>query len=278
MLRRPVIAAMLFALPAGIQAQDAATALAALCGPEPLLGVAAEAPLGGAWLLDEDLRTGRGGSRLNQRFATSTGELRIDRIDGGGGLRRFQLETWADGPDGLRPTLQVRTDAQCGVGFARRLDYADGRVAAMAHLGADLETVLRIEPLDAPVPRGRDPGGPRVALIDSGLTYDLPLFVDRLARGADGAALGWDFWDDDPRPYDADFARGPFALVRHGTAVASILIREAPPDAALIPFRYPLRDMARLGDAVRRAAAAGARVIAMPLGSANPDDWTRFAA
>jgi hypothetical protein len=36
--------------------------------------------------------------------------------------------------------------------------------------------------------------------------------------------------------------------------------------------------MARMGALVERAAAAGARILAMPLGSRNPEDWESFAA
>ena len=37
------------------------------------------------------------------------------------------------------------------------------------------------EPIGPPVPRGRDPGGVAVALIDSGIAYDLPEVSKRLS-------------------------------------------------------------------------------------------------
>ena len=111
--------------------------------------------------------------------------------------------------------------------------------------------------------------------MDSGLAYDLPLFRDRLARDAGGKPLGYDYWDLDPWPYDGDVSRGPFLPIRHGTAVASILVREAP-DAALVPFRYPRPDMSRMADLVARAVKAGARILAMPLGSRKPRRLARF--
>ena len=61
--------------------------------------------------------------------------------------------------------------------------------------------------------------------MDSGLAYDLPLFRDRLARDGEGKPLGYDYWDLDPWPYDGDTSRGPFLPIRHGTAVASVLVR-----------------------------------------------------
>ena len=80
----------------------------------------------------------------------------------------------------------------------------------------------------------------------------------------------------DPWPYDGDVARGPFLPIRHGTAVASILAREAP-DAALVPFRYPRPDMGRMADLVARAASDGVRILALPLGSSSREDWTALA-
>lgn len=71
-------------------------------------------------------------------------------------------------------------------------------------------------------------------------------------------------------------ARGPFLPIRHGTTVASILIREAP-EAALIPYRYPRPDMGRLKDLITRALGDGVRILALPLGSRQREDWTGFA-
>ena len=45
-----------------------------------------------------------------------------------------------------------------------------------------------------------------------------------------------------------------------------------------MPIRYPRPDMAQMTDAVRIAAAAGARIVAMPMGSRRAEDWTAFEA
>ena len=112
--------------------------------------------------------------------------------------------------------------------------------------------------------------------MDSGLAYDLPLFRDRLARDGEGMPLGYDFWDLDPWPYDGDTSRGPFLPIRHGTAVASVLAREAPDSRAHpVPLSAPRHDP-HGRELVHRAADAGARILAMPLGSRNPEDWRGF--
>ncbi|MEQ9124375.1 MAG: hypothetical protein RIM80_17630, partial [Alphaproteobacteria bacterium] len=122
-----------------------------------------------------------------------------------------------------------------------------------------------------------DPGGVTVAHIDSGVNYRLPQIAARLARDDEGRFLGRDLWDGDGRPFDGDTGRSPFFPIRHGTPVASLLIAEAP-NVRLLPIRYPRPDMTRMAEAVAIAAAAGARIVALPMGSRDPDDWAAFAA
>lgn len=249
-------------------------------------GATAQALWPEIWLLSEDVAGAGDGppSRLRQAFALPGGlELRVDRLAPGGRLRRFTVEIHTpaaqekeqerDTP--LRPALQAVADGGCALQAGRAIRQPKPGLRLLDHLDGDLQTRRWTETLEAPWPDGDDPGGPRVVLIDSGLAYDAPLFRNRLARGPDGAPLGFDFWDLDPYPYDGDTSRGAFLPIRHGTPVASVLAREAP-TAALIPYRYPRPDMTRLTDAVVRAASAGARIVAMPLGSRDAADFEAF--
>ena len=261
-----------------------------LCPEGPLEGVLAQQRLPGVWLL-KDKRARRGtrdpdkpvrltdAFRIDQWFLLPGGhELHTRRTQLGGLLRRFSVELHRREGETLQPTLLALADGGCTVRSARRIERDAGSPReTLIHLDGDLRTERWRETLQAPWPDGQDPGGPRVAMIDSGLAFDLPVFANRLARNATGTPLGYDFWDLDPWPYDGDTARGPFLPIRHGTPVASVLVREAPL-AALIPMRYPRPDMTRLGDAVRLASKAGARILAMPLGSRRRTDWDAFAA
>lgn len=251
-----------------------------LCRGEPMPVDLAQAALPGA-LQDEQARRRDGVieslSRVyNVEFAGGAAELRVSQIRPGGWLRSFTIELHVAGADGdLQPLLQGRAGGDCVLQAGRRIRREGPGRVFLDQLDGDMTTVRWSETLEAPWPDGVDPGGPRVALVDSGLPYDLPVFRDRLARGPGGAPLGYDFWDLDPYPYDGDVSRGPFLPIRHGGAVASILAREAP-DAALIPFRYPRPDFGRMSALVAQAAAAGARVLAMPLGGARAEDWRAF--
>ncbi|MFP4537074.1 MAG: S8 family serine peptidase [Dichotomicrobium sp.] len=255
-------------------------AVAELCRAEPVSSLAAQQALPGAWFLNED-REERGGTfmRISRRFALpGDDELRTVRIQTGDQIRRFTAAVYEVAGDKTLPLIQGTAHGACRLDAGRRIVRdEDGPEVALEQLEGDLETVKWTETLQAPWPEGTDPGGPRVALVDSGLAYDLPLYRDRLARDPDGKPFGYDFWESDPWPYDGDVSRGAFFPIRHGSAVASVLAREAP-SAALIPYRYPRPDMDRMRVLVRRAAEAGARILAMPLGSNDREDWTGFEA
>ncbi len=190
-------------------------------------------------------------------------------------LRRvvFEARSLADG----RPLMMALADGDCRVQHGRALRYAaDGTAEELALYGAGLASVEAVEPLNPALPSGQDPGGVTVAHIDAGVNYLLPIIARRLARNAEGRPLGADLWDGDERPFDGDTGRSPFFPIRHGTPVAGLLVKEAP-EIRLVPIRYPRPDMSRMTEAVGIAAAAGASIVAMPMGSRRLDDWTAFA-
>lgn len=114
----------------------------------------------------------------------------------------------------------------------------------------------------------------RVALVDSGVNYQLPLINQHLARDDDGALIGYDFWDMDALPFDSHPTERA-VVQRHGTRTASILIREAP-FAELVPYRYPRPDMNRMANLVEHAASHGVKIVGLPLGGNKPDQWVAF--
>ena len=242
-------------------------------------GISIQSELPGAWFIREDISVSdRPVNRAEYIYALPENmELRLSYIRVNGALRRFTAELYEPLKDNtpLQPLMQVQTDGTCVVRSARRISRETSENIILEHLDQDLENSLRQETLQASWPAGKDSGGVRVALIDSGLAYDLPIFRDRLARDEKGIPLGYDFWDLDPLPYDGDTARNVFQPIRHGTPVASIIAKEAP-SAVLIPYRYPRPDMSRMGEIINRAAQSEARIISMPLGSRDQSDWVTF--
>ncbi len=205
--------------------------------------------------------------------------LRIERLQPGGRLRRLSVEYHESADDGEPlPVLAAIAGGDCDVLAARRLVYREGDTTplAIAHLDRAFEPMGATEPLDPPVPPGDDPGGVAVALVDAGVNYLLPEIRDRLARDADGAIIGFDFWDMDDRPFDANPANSPFFPQRHGTRTASLLLREAPA-ARIVPYRYPRPDMARMTDVIRHADDNGVIIMNLSLGSNRREEWQPFA-
>lgn len=210
--------------------------------------------------------------RLEDRTAGAA--LIVIATRAGTALRRVALEIY-DIADGT-PVATALADGSCTVFHGRVIRYDEtGMASALLHLAADLQTVETREPLNPPLSPGDDPGGVTIAHVDSGVNYLLPEIAPRLARDGEGAGLGYDYWDMDPRPFDGDTGRSPFFPIRHGTPVASLLAKEAP-RSRLIPYRYPRPDMTRMGDLIAAAAAGGASIVAMPLGSTRRADWTAF--
>ncbi len=255
-------------------------ALAATCALEDPGAEALGRRLGGATLIDQ--KTLGPHVRLagwRRRYALAWGDQAVlTRSAPDGLLRRFAVEYHQRQPDdALQPIASVIAGSDCRIFHGRLMRYdLEGHAVAIDLLGADLASAEASEPLNPPVPPGRDPGGVAIALFDSGLNYTLPTFAGRLARDKDGRALGYDFWELDARPFDNNPAGSAFFPVRHGTAVASVLLGEAP-NARFLPYRYPRPEMSRMTEMVEAVAKAGARIVAMPMGSNRPEDWTAFA-
>ena len=237
--------------------------------------------LGGAVELSSGPLGFRGGRTIGTRrslMLRDGARMRLDRIEPGGVLRRIVVSYAEPAPSGRRPVLLAVADGNCRMVAGRRLAYyEDGMARAVEHLASDLERVVRAEPLNPPVPGGTESGTVRVALVDSGVNYLLPEIASRLARDADGALVGFDFWDLDARPFDSNPARSAFHPQRHGTRTASLILEEAPV-AALVPYRYPRHDMSRMRRLVEHAAAAGVRIVNLSMGSRRLSDWAGFEA
>lgn len=205
-------------------------------------------------------------------------EVRVERLFPLGRLRRVTIEYHRQvAADRTRPMTSAALNAECVVLRAARIDYdAEGRAEALAGLAPDLRREISRQPLNPPIPPGKDPAGVAVAMVDTGVNYLLESVARRLARDASGRALGFDYWDMDDRPFDVDTARSPFFPLHHGTAVASILLREAP-KARIIPYRYPRPDMTRMADLVADADGHGVAIVNMAMGSNKRADWDALA-
>ena len=219
------------------------------------------------------------GASVHTLLLADGDELRLRRRFPGGRLRRVTVEFHATMVGGqVRPVVSVAADGNCKISEVRRIAYDDDGLAdRLTILGSDFATVISTELLNPPIPTGQDLGGVAVALIDTGVNYLLAPVAARLARDSKGAALGYDYWDMDARPYDIDTSRSPFTPLRHGTTVASIILREAP-GARIIPYRYPRPNLARMGELIAAAAELGVVIVNIAMGSNKRTEWQAFEA
>lgn len=259
-----------------VQSSMALRALQAACvavdGPEPVIAAMQDGSRNEAEVSEFELGLGLTGWRIDVDLADG-GALEVSRLASGRQMHRVVVEYIRDG----RRILQARAERGCDRIEGRMLRYgSDGRAETVLLLDQTLVPDGRELALDPPVPPGRDPEGTTVALLDTGVNYLQPAIAERLARDAGGAALGWDFWDDDPRPFDANPLLSPFHPARHGTTVARALLAEAGP-VRLLPLRFPHGHPERLTQAVERAADNGTRVLLVGIGSRREEDWLAFA-
>jgi len=114
-----------------------------------------------------------------------------------------------------------------------------------------------------------------VAMIDSGVNYLLPEIADRLLRDSSGQMAGYDYWDNDDRPFDLNLRGSVFNIQRHGTRTASLLMTEAPA-ARVAPFRFPRPHMHRMRELIAHIDSLDIRLVGMALGGNRAEEWEVF--
>lgn len=120
---------------------------------------------------------------------------------------------------------------------------------------------------DPKVPPGTDPGGIAVAVVTAeGLDYTDADIASRLARDGEGEIIGFDFADDDRRPYGV---AGP------GTESARFILRTVK-TARLVPIRATAGNKKSLGQAALFVTRSPARVILFTPSNGNVEDWDLF--
>jgi hypothetical protein len=100
------------------------------------------------------------------------------------------------------------------------------------------------------VPPGRDPGGIAIALIGGGIDYRRSDIAARLARDGEGEIVGWDFADDDARPFSAS---------DENAGNAALLLAEGQ-TARLVPVRVTTGRHGQIAAALRFVGGTPARV------------------
>lgn len=120
---------------------------------------------------------------------------------------------------------------------------------------------------DPRVPPGRDPGGVAIAIIGGGLDYTREDLLPKLARDGEGELVGWDFVDEDRRP---------FAETGGFDALARIVVR-ASPQARIIPVRVARGDERQIARALRVLDETPARLVLLAADPGQPIERAKLA-
>ncbi|MEZ5818208.1 MAG: hypothetical protein R3D44_14095 [Hyphomicrobiaceae bacterium] len=137
------------------------------------------------------------------------------------------------------------------------MSRAPARMALLVVVLLALTTAARAA--DPPVPPGRDPGGVAIAVVGAGLDYRRGNFAARLARDGEGELIGWDFVDNDRRPYVAAGGFDP---------LAALLLAGSP--ARLLPIRVPAGAPGIIARALQLLDEMPARVVLLAADPGQP--------
>ena len=172
--------------------------------------------------------------------------------------------------------LMINTNKECQIKLARLIIRdKKGGINSIANLSTDLESLINEEFLNPPVPRAEPHRGTKLALIDTGVNYTIESINSKLSRENELTLSGYDFEDGDNLPFDVDISRSEFFPFHHGTAVSSIIIREAP-DAEIVVYRFPRSNMCKFKELIDHLASKNIKVVNLSMGSSNASDWVCF--
>ena len=180
------------------------------------------------------------------------------------------------------PYSQMRISQDCEIRAIRRIRYDNlGRPVQIENLDPVSLEIKSTEPQNprlevSEANRHAIKSSPAlVALIDTGVNYLLPEFQKSIAFDSEGEIIGYDFWDNDTRPFDKDPRSNPFYPLHHGSTVFSVLARELRIPGISI-YRFPANDLCKFEKVLEHIELYGTRVVAMSMGSKDKNDWLCF--
>lgn len=124
-----------------------------------------------------------------------------------------------------------------------------------------------------PLPPGKDPGGAAIAILTTGIDYTLPEIAARLARDGEGELIGFDLIDGDNRPRGDPARETPASRGGNGTALARAV---GSPGRRIVPVRIDPADPKSFARAAAFVAQTPARIVVVPMWSAEQADWEPF--
>ena len=174
------------------------------------------------------------------------------------------------------PLLLVNVDKKCNIMVSRLIQRdITGKIFSIDNLSSDLSKVKSSEYFNPPLEKQKPFKGIKVAIVDTGVNYNLDFIAEKISRIDESNLTGYDFEDDDSLPYDIDTGRSVFFPMHHGTSVSSIILREAPM-SELVVYRFPRSEMSKFENLIEHISVNKIKIVNLSMGSVNKDDWQCF--
>jgi len=175
-----------------------------------------------------------------------------------------------------KPIIELRSNKNCKIKSARVLIY-DKKDIPIKINSVDMSNYNIIETKflnpDLPIINNESDKN-IIGLIDTGINYTIEKFKKNIAT-KNKKIIGYDFWDNDNKPFDSDPRQNPFYPRHHGTTVFSVLSKEAP-ESKIAPYRFPANDMCKFRDLIDHIAENSIKLVSLSMGSDNILDWVCF--
>lgn len=174
------------------------------------------------------------------------------------------------------PFIEIRSNKNCEIQSLRKIIYNDKFIPQEIHTVNNVKyNIDSIKFLNPELPKFEaDRNKNIIALIDTGINYNLNVFHPNIAV-KNKKILGFDFWDNDDKPFDSDPRQNSFYPRHHGTTIFSVLAREAP-NSFIAPYRFPALDMCKFQELVKHIAGNSIRLVNLSMGSNKLQDWSCF--
>ena len=175
-----------------------------------------------------------------------------------------------------RPILEIRSNKNCNIQSIRKIIYNKNFIPQEIHsINISDYKIDNTKLLNPELPKLKSNNDKNIiALIDTGINYSLKIVHKNIAV-KERQILGFDFWDNDNKPFDSDPRQSPFYPRHHGTTVFSILAHDAP-NSPIAPYRFPALDMCKFKELVEHIVENSIRVVNLSMGSKKLQDWECF--
>ena len=178
------------------------------------------------------------------------------------------------------PLIQSKLDKNCKPIIVRKITYdSSNNKLNIVTLNNNYDKIISVQETNPSYilknKLNYDNNKIMVALVDTGINYNLEVFQKSIAVDINGEIIGYDYWENDKYPFDSDPRINPFFPRSHGSTIFSVISSEAP-NAKIAIYRFPANDMCKFSDLLNEINKNSIKLINLSMGSKKLEDWQCF--